>query len=141
MGEKESPPSTGSPFLGDDRVFLTTPAGSVVKAWEGDRGEVGGAKVWLPEKILQFRRAVGLSVEKCPGGCNDVMEFAKSREKQNQEELLGSTPKRRGARELQNLSTTVNYEKGKEGTQIGCQQGYSARRGGRKGKGILSSGQ
>lgn len=84
---------------------------------------------------------MGLTIEKCPRGWNDVVEFAKSREKQNQNELLGFTPKRIGARELQNLSTTVNYERGKEGTQMGCQKGFSARKGGRKGKGRLSSGQ
>lgn len=51
VGERESSPSTDSPLPGVDRVPLTTPEGSAVKAGEGDEGEVGDARLWLPEKI------------------------------------------------------------------------------------------
>lgn len=57
-----------------------------------------------------------------------------AREKQNRVKLFHFKPKKKGARELQNLSS-VNHERSREG-----EQGYlSVSRGDRKGKGILSS--
>lgn len=46
-------------------------------------------------------------------------------------------PKRKGVRELHNLSSSVNYEKWRENLRKGDQEGSSTRRRGRKGKGTM----
>lgn len=92
---------------------------------------------WISGKIVLFGKAVGVTVDAYPGGWDDVIRFAHPRKQQNREDFYISKGKKKGTRELQKLSSSVNYEKTREGKQ----RHGSACRGERKGKGIMSSGQ
>lgn len=39
---------------------------------------------WLPKKIVQCRKVIGVSVDGCLGGWNDVVQFTKTKEKHNE---------------------------------------------------------
>lgn len=70
---------------------------------------------WLSEKIVQCGKTIGVMVDCCPGGRNDVVKYVVAKEKQNRDDFLSSKPKKKGVRELHNLSSSINYEKSKEG--------------------------
>lgn len=74
--------SSGRPLPRDVRVSLTTPkASGIVPGVISDEGGDRGDKDWLTEKVMQCSRMTGMSVDNCPGGWNDVVEFTKSRNK------------------------------------------------------------
>lgn len=63
---------------------------------------------WLPSKIKECGEIVGI-----PEGWNTLVAFAQEREKQNCFHPPVFKSKRKGSRELNNLVSSVNYDKGR----------------------------
>eukprot|EP00268_Persea_americana_P061286 TRINITY_DN7726_c1_g1_i2.p2 TRINITY_DN7726_c1_g1~~TRINITY_DN7726_c1_g1_i2.p2 ORF type:complete len:121 (-),score=34.41 TRINITY_DN7726_c1_g1_i2:429-791(-) len=68
---------------------------------------------WLPQNIIQCGKATGVLVDESRGGWSAMVEFAQRREEQNREELRKENAKRKGERELNSLSCSINYERNK----------------------------
>lgn len=66
----------------------------------------------LKRRIVNCGKAIGLSVDDCPGGWADMVQFAVERHKQNREELELAKSKEKGARELNSLACSINYDRG-----------------------------
>lgn len=60
---------------------------------------------------------IGVTADHSSNGWNGVVRFAMNREMQNKDEFSSSKPKKEGVRELQNLSSYINYDNLKERTQ------------------------
>ena len=55
---------------------------------------------------------MGLFVTNCDKGWESLFEFAEGRQKRNKELSSLDKSKRKGARELQGLQSSINYDKG-----------------------------
>lgn len=86
--------------MGEKAVMATVDCGGVQEDRSGDS--------WLPQKVVQCGKAVGLSVDCCHGGWSGVLRFVEDRENPDKERSVGSKFKKKGMRELQNLSTSIN---------------------------------
>lgn len=92
---------------------------------------------WIQEKIVQCGKVVGVSVDSCQGGWDDVIRIAANREKLNRAELTSAKSRKQGMRELQKLPSSINYEK----LKVGKQNQESVSRAKRKGKGVIAADQ
>ena len=68
---------------------------------------------WSPLTVIHYAEAVGVTLEDSDGGWNTLVEFVQSQERQNQEEKTSRKSKRKGVRELNRLSCSINYDKAK----------------------------
>lgn len=66
---------------------------------------------WIPKKIIQRGKATGVTVDEQKGRWDAVIEFAQEREKQKRSERGKGKTKRKGARELNSLCSSINYER------------------------------
>ena len=79
----------------------------------------GGAVHWMPHRVIQCAKAIGMTMEGTSGGWNSLVEFAQSRERENQKEMRHRKFKRKGGRELNSLSCSINYDKSKAKEAVG----------------------
>lgn len=90
--------------------LLEEEGGEFLEDSSGLRG--GEGLRWILKKVVQCGEVVEEIVDGCPGEWNDVIRFPAAREEQN------NSPLRRLRRKLQKLSSSVNYEKNKEGKEV-----------------------
>lgn len=90
-----------------------TPQGKS-NGWIGNRNSPSSdedSNSWLHQIIRQCGEAIGISLESNKGGWKDLVEYAKSREKENREAFATEKSKRKGSRELQSLVCSINYDR------------------------------
>ena len=73
--------------------------------------EENGDIYWSPQKIVHCAQSIEVTVEGTTDGWDPLVKFVQSRESQNRLERKGSKSTRKGARELNNLNCSINYDK------------------------------
>lgn len=82
------------------------------RIWCEEETEVDASHLeWIPKKIIQRGKATGVTVDEQKGRWDAVIEFAQEREKQKRSERGKGQTKRKGARELNSLCSSINYER------------------------------
>lgn len=103
--------SLDTPRGGGDAAFqVMEESGDTFERSPGGSGAKEGL-TWILGKIIECWTTVGVMVDHIPGGWDSVVKFAVDRERPNREEIFNSKPKMKGVRELQNLSSSINYNK------------------------------
>lgn len=89
----------------------------------------------MSHRVIRCAKAIGVTAEGSHGGWKSLVEFAQSREGQNQEEKRNRKSKRKGEGELNSLSCSINYDRIKKKVTGG--NGFH--KNGRKKQGAFSS--
>lgn len=69
---------------------------------------------WIPQRVINCGKLVGLSIENCKRGSSNLVEFAVARKKQNREDIKVVKSRKKGARELNSLVCSINYDRNRE---------------------------
>eukprot|EP00268_Persea_americana_P015799 TRINITY_DN17438_c0_g1_i1.p1 TRINITY_DN17438_c0_g1~~TRINITY_DN17438_c0_g1_i1.p1 ORF type:complete len:125 (+),score=25.82 TRINITY_DN17438_c0_g1_i1:476-850(+) len=107
---------------------------TLCKHFSGFSRSEEGDNQWLRLKVVQCGKAIGVTMEESKGGWASLMDFARSKGKQNQTRKSKRNAKRKGGGELNGLRCSINYDKAKD-QEIG-DNAYS--KSGRKNKGASS---
>lgn len=121
-----SPATSGffaSPEKGNQRLF--------VESLNPSKGM--SQNCWIPNKMVQCGKIVGISVENCKGGWDSLVAFARDRDEQMSDQLTCSKSKQKRKRELQGLRTFINYDRGNSHPESERQSS----RGSKKSEGVM----
>lgn len=101
-----------SGVMGEGELSTKQSEGSSVESVEGKEH-------WLPSRVVNCAKAIGMTTDEGRGGWDPLVEYAQNREKQKQADNRDKRSKRKDKRELNGLCCSINYDRANVKEKVG----------------------